>query len=332
MLYSKCKPELRQKTALLTGLLFCFGLLTGCDTVADTVTDTYASLLFTPTVEPTPTRTAWPTFTPTATIDFGELIPSPTATATLVPTEEPTATNTPEPEPTDTPEPTTPKLRVSGAQKVNVRSGPGTNYGRVGSVNEGQEADIVGRNADNSWVFIQFSGGEGWMISQYANIEGDLDQVEVRQASAAPAPAPAPAPPPQNNPAPAPAPAAEQPKYQYTITNVFGQVNEAITQIRGQIKNSGGGTVDGVRVRVRSGSFCTVSYPSGAPGNYPSGNYDILLDNRAKPGNWQVSIVDGPSDPEDTQCSGNFKTFSEEVTVPTDNREGVVFIEWRKNW
>ena len=88
----------------------------------------------------------------------------------------------------------------------------------------------------------------------------------------------------------------------------------------------------GVHVRVRSGSFCTVSYASGAPGEYPSGNYDILLDNKAKPGNWQVAVVDGLTGPKDNNCNNVRNVLSEELSVPTDTREGVVFIEWRKNW
>ena len=120
--------------------------------------------------------------------------------------------------------------------------------------------------------------------------------------------------------------------HQYTIRNIFGQVNEAITQIRGDIRDGNGQPVDGVRVRVRSGSFCTVSYPSGPAGGYPAGVYDILLDNRAKDGAWQVAVVNGPADGTNTACDPGLAVLSEEVTVPTNTLEGVVFVEWRKNY
>jgi hypothetical protein len=122
------------------------------------------------------------------------------------------------------------------------------------------------------------------------------------------------------------------PAHQYTIRNVFGQVNEAITQIRGDIQDPNGQPVNGVRVRVRSGSFCTVSYPSGPTGGYPNGVYDILLNSRAKDGMWQVAVVDGPADSTNTACDSNLDVLSEEVTVPTNTLEGVVFVEWRKNY
>ncbi|MEM7031619.1 MAG: SH3 domain-containing protein [Chloroflexota bacterium] len=312
---------------LLGVLTLVLGLLSGCD-----VTETYA-IFYTPTVEPTATRTPWPTFTPTATINYDDLIPSATPTFTPVPTEEPKPTDTPVPQPTDTPAPSNPKLRVSGTRTLNVRNGPGTSYGKIGSVREGQEGEVLGRNNDNSWVYMQYDGGQGWIFAQFAQIDGDLNGVEVRQVGSPPPQQQAAAPPPSNpEPAPAPAPAPEQPKFQYTIANVFGQVNEAITQIRGQVKDANGNKVNGVHVRVRSGSFCTVSYASGPPGEYPNGNYDILLDNRAKPGNWQVAVVEGLTHGKDNNCNNVSRVVSEEVTVPTDNREGVVFIEWRKNW
>ena len=117
-----------------------------------------------------------------------------------------------------------------------------------------------------------------------------------------------------------------------SLHNMFGEVNEAITQVRGHIKDTSGNPVNNVRVRVRSGSFCTVSYPSGTPGVYPVGNYDILLDNKAKPGNWLVAIVNGPDNPEDTKCNDGLAVLSEEVTAATDTLKGVVYVEWTKHY
>jgi hypothetical protein len=112
---------------------------------------------------------------------------------------------------------------------------------------------------------------------------------------------------------------------------MFGEKNEGITQVRGYIKDASGQPMNGIRVRVRSGSFCTVSYPSGPPGNYPPGNYDILLDGRAKSGNWLVAVVDRPTNPENTKCDPAAQQLSEEVTAKTTNIEGVTYVEWQKN-
>lgn len=296
-----------------------------------------------------PTRTPEATFTPTATLDvpvieFPTATPqgaenelgTPTPTSTLVVYSEEQAraatqtaqaqSNAQQP-PTATPRPadTSPRVTANNSA-VNLRSGPGTNYPRQGALQRGQSLPIIGRNADSSWWQVATANGTRWIAASVTSASNVSDNIPIGAA-------PPPPQPPTATPVPAaPAPAPAAPQFQYTIKNIFGQTNEAITQIRGQIKDTGGNPVNGIRVRVRAGSFCTVSYPSGAPGGYPNGNYDILLDNRAKPGDWLVAIVNGPSNFEDTSCNGNLQVLSEEVSVPTNNIEGVVFVEWQKNY
>jgi uncharacterized protein YraI len=281
---------------------------------------------------PTPTRTAWPTFTPTAPFDIASFMPTPTNTPAPTDTPPPTATPTESP-PTATPaEPASaPEARVTTAS-LNVRSGPGTAYSRLGQVTNGHTSDVLGRNDDNSWILINYSGGKGWVSATYAQIEGDIDSVEVVEV----APPPRQSAPPPANPPPAsaqasnPPPAPAGPSYAYKLTNVFGEKNGAITQIRGHIKDSNGQPANGVRVRVRIGSFCTVSVPSGKSGVYPPGNYDILLRDYASDGVWQVSIVDRPTDPEDHSCDLSAQQLSEEVRVTTSREEGVTYVEFQK--
>ena len=247
-------------------------------------------------------------------------IPQPTATpAPAEPAAPPT--DTPVPQPT---QPAAPQVTITGAT-VNVRSGPGTAYPRVGQVTAGYTTDVKGRNNDASWVFIAFPGGEGWVYSNLTQIQGDVNSVGVMQVAPPPAtPTPPPPPPPTATPVPA------GPSYPYKIHNIFTKPNGAITQIRGHIQDSAGNPVNGIRVRVRIGSFCTVSVPSGTPGVYPPGNYDVLLDNRAKDGDWLVAIVDRPTDPKVTQCDPGAAQLSEEVTVHTTHTDGVVFVEFDK--
>lgn len=289
-------------------------------------------------VLPTPTRTPQPTFTP-----------SPTPALVVVPTNTPLPTATPTPEvvevPTDTPEPTPsptevlptstplPQARVA-RDTVNLRNGPGTAYGRLGVVNLNDNLNVLGRNDDGSWFNIRVDDTVAWIYAPLVEFGGDVNALNVVDA---PAPPPQVAAPPPANPAPSndppPPPPPAQSQYPFSIVNVFGQTNEAITQIRGYIgeaSNPGVG-VNGVRVRVRSGSFCTVSVPSGTAGVYPAGNYDILLDTRAKPGNWQVAIVDKPTNPEDNSCDPGAQLLSQEISVPTTEKEGVVFVEYARN-
>ncbi len=48
---------------------------------------------------------------------------------------------------------------------VNVRSGPGTNYGVVDTARRGQQVDI--EQCEGSWCYITKPGPDGWVSSQY---------------------------------------------------------------------------------------------------------------------------------------------------------------------
>lgn len=230
--------------------------------------------------------------------------------------------------PTATAVDTTPQVTAVNSP-VNLRLGPGTQYDVAAVLAQNGTLTVVGRNADASWWQVSAPEGILWVgasVTQASNVDG----VPVVAVPPTPTPAlPTATATPSETATPTVAPT---PALQYSIRNVFGQVNEAITQIRGDIRDGNGNPINGVRVRVRAGSFCTVSYPSGPPGGYASGGYDILLDNRAKDGVWQVAIVNGPADGRDTQCNDGLVALSEEVSVPTNTLEGVVFVEWRKNY
>ncbi len=107
-----------------------------------------------------------PTPTPTP-IPVPNLIPTPTPTATPTPT--PTATPTVTPTPTATP---VPVLHAGGrarvlAETLNVRSGPGTKFDRVGVLLQNQEVDILGgpEEADGYrwWQIRTEEGISGWV-------------------------------------------------------------------------------------------------------------------------------------------------------------------------
>jgi serine/threonine-protein kinase len=58
---------------------------------------------------------------------------------------------------------------VIGGGVKNIRSGPGTDYGVVGSVATGDRVKIVGSDSDRGgyvWYRVSYAGGEGWIAAQ----------------------------------------------------------------------------------------------------------------------------------------------------------------------
>lgn len=177
--------------------------------------------------EPAPTpvveRPVVPTFTPTPVTEAPSPTPEPVeAVPTLVIALDLEASqDAPAPaeaaaeavEPTATPQP---KLTVK-ENAVNVRLGPGTNYGLAGTVNQGQEFTIVGSNAERTWWLICcVNGKEVWVFGDLTNRESDqFAQVITdipappQQVAQAPAQQPAAPPPAAEEPAAPPPPAAD---------------------------------------------------------------------------------------------------------------------------
>ncbi len=98
--------------------------------------------------------------------------------------------------------------RVVASNALNVRSGPCTDYPIVNAMQTGQEAEIVGKNAQADWWQVSNAGQLGWVYGQLVATAGSVDNIAV--------PADIPAPPPTAMPAPvvevpAAPPAAEAP-------------------------------------------------------------------------------------------------------------------------
>jgi uncharacterized protein YraI len=74
-------------------------------------------------------------------------------------------------------------LFVEAFRRVNVRSGPGVRYTRLGSLNAGDSADITGRaDETNSWLRIDFNGVEGWVSINVVDVTGDPDSTDIVEA------------------------------------------------------------------------------------------------------------------------------------------------------
>ena len=185
---------------------------------------------------PTPTlppRTLVPTFTPTPVLPE---TPTPAPVATQPPQVIPVAiappvdsapltqttavSTTAAVDATATPAAVkTPGLKVE-VDIINVRTGPGTDYGLVGTATLGEKFDIKGRNAEKTWYLICcVNGQEGWVNTEFTDesneelatvVEAPGTGQPVAQAPAQAAPAqPAPAQPEPTAAPAAPAPAAD---------------------------------------------------------------------------------------------------------------------------
>lgn len=75
-----------------------------------------------------------------------------------------------------------------GADKVNLRSGPGTDYEIVGTLSSGQSSEIVGRNADSSWWQVSAPAGLAWVAASMVTANNVDASLPVVEASPAPIP------------------------------------------------------------------------------------------------------------------------------------------------
>jgi len=107
----------------------------------------------------------------------------PIAVATFTPTPTPTPVFTPTPIASPTPNFST---LASTSGTINVRSGPGTNYPKIGEIAAGTTYRITGRNAAGDWW--QFALGEqsGWVSSQLVATAGA--STSVGEVAVAPPP------------------------------------------------------------------------------------------------------------------------------------------------
>ncbi len=99
--------------------------------------------------------------------------PETTAATTTAPVTAPAPETTTAPTTVTTPAPTTASVAVEPASgrmyavnSVNVRSGPGTGYDRLGHLDKAEEADITGI-CENGWYRIRFKGGDGFVSGKY---------------------------------------------------------------------------------------------------------------------------------------------------------------------
>lgn len=216
--------------------------------------------------KPTPTRTPLPTFTPTPEgqvanqqlWDVDTSQPAATnevavALPTDTPTPIPTATSIPD-TPTPTPVPPTPTpvppSVVVTRPTVNVRRGPGTNYGVLGQASNGQKFVITGKNPRGDWWQIDYNGKDGWVSDGIVDKEGQLDTVLV-VASIPPPPKPKPKPP-TATPVPAQPTQPPAPQFPYSVGKGTETCtpNAGTTYFNGFVRDHNNNPLNGVCVHI----------------------------------------------------------------------------------
>jgi uncharacterized protein YraI len=130
-----------------------------------------------------------------AIVDRGQVLQTTAGTPIAVATYTPTPTPTPEftPTPEATPTPVTAELSVNSAT-LNVRSGPGTAYPRVGQLRRGETYTIVGRTEAGDWWQLTYDGKSAWVSGELVTVSGPTESVAMVEVEPPPAAAPQAAP------------------------------------------------------------------------------------------------------------------------------------------
>lgn len=74
---------------------------------------------------------------------------------------------------------------VAKASTVNVRTGPGTSYSKLGTISKGTAITIVGTNSSQNWYKFTSSGyAEGWISASYVNVNGSASTTTTTSTTA----------------------------------------------------------------------------------------------------------------------------------------------------
>jgi uncharacterized protein YraI len=140
---------------------------------------------------PSPMPRLFATLAPSDTAQVGVASPSATPEPSQPPMPEATST----PRPTNTPRPSatlsaTPTQAVAGRAKgnVNLRSGPGTYYDKVGTTLPDERIQVLSRSEDSAWLRIITSTNlDCWISAEFVSATGKVSDLPV-EANIPPAP------------------------------------------------------------------------------------------------------------------------------------------------
>lgn len=79
--------------------------------------------------------------------------------------------DTPAPTPVPSEDTNVKYVTITG-DSVNVRKGPGTSYGTMGTVKKGKKLKWYGYTYENGWNLVDFDKSTGWVSGKYSKVEG----------------------------------------------------------------------------------------------------------------------------------------------------------------
>ena len=72
-------------------------------------------------------------------------------------------------------------LIVTAQYNVRMRSTPSSDGEALSTFQWRDEAELLGRNADNSWLLINYNGVIGWVSAAHVSVGGDVNVAPVVQ-------------------------------------------------------------------------------------------------------------------------------------------------------
>src|SRR5712691_5245580 len=81
-----------------------------------------------------------------------------------------------------------PAAFVEALNKANVRSGPGTDFSQIGTINAGTTYPMIQRSSRVPWYLIALPDMQGWVFADLVKVTGNLKAVPVNDAVVAPGP------------------------------------------------------------------------------------------------------------------------------------------------
>ncbi|PWE28010.1 hypothetical protein C4N9_14275 [Pararhodobacter marinus] len=75
-------------------------------------------------------------------------------------------------------------VTATAAADINLRSGPGGQYQIDGVILTGDEVEVAGCNAEQSWCQVTSSSGEGWAYAPYLTFDQGGEMKPLSEASA----------------------------------------------------------------------------------------------------------------------------------------------------
>src|SRR5258708_20433773 len=68
-------------------------------------------------------------------------------------------------------------VTVTTTVQAKLRNGPGTNYASLADIPVSSVMPAVGRNADNTWIQVNFNNTIGWVAARLLTISGNVNSL-----------------------------------------------------------------------------------------------------------------------------------------------------------